>query len=337
MKINSLFQLLIVFFGSSSFAAMFSDIEHIPYSKAQPAIQGVMQAVAVIVTADDKRGISKLPASDDWALISVKLKDKKNGKTSFLRLCEGERFANVYRGNLVSASGVLISRNQLLVSGHSMDSEDDCAKKKFVFGFNDMTRKGSDGSFLIANQNVYGCKKIQHIRYDGNTLTSPTNLVELTDKGYIDFAIVELDRTVEGVSPAVLASPSNYGTSEDSFFMISSMMGLPVFAQRAELNQSIVVSGVPMAYGFISNSSVGSSGGIYVNSQGQIVALHSASSTSADNWDTTTSDDVNECKKWIALRTTETIQTEVIASEKRANVSGPIYSWAMPIQHVQSR
>jgi|GEM_PF-1737565 len=100
-------------------------------------------------------------------------------------LCSSER----YREQRTTAfcSGVLVEKNKVLTAGHCMRNWDACSETKFVFNYE--RRSPHDKDPLIPSKNIYGCRRI---------------LTFVADPGVEDYALVELDRDVEGVTPQKL-------------------------------------------------------------------------------------------------------------------------------------
>jgi V8-like Glu-specific endopeptidase len=104
-------------------------------------------------------------------------------KSSMPSLCEDERFRD--QVSLGSCSGFLVGPKTLVTAGHCIKNMLDCDSNKWVFGFTKETTE-------LEKKQVYSCKKIiaQKNVYD--------------EKEVSDYAVIELDREVDGYVPLKL-------------------------------------------------------------------------------------------------------------------------------------
>ena len=100
-------------------------------------------------------------------------------------LCPSER----YREQLTTAfcSGVLVEKNKILTAGHCMRNWASCSETQFVFNYE--RRSPHDKDPLIPAKNIYSCRRVLSI---------------VADPSVEDYALVELDRDVEGITPQKL-------------------------------------------------------------------------------------------------------------------------------------
>lgn len=96
------------------------------------------------------------------------------------RVCSDEQFADQYV--LPRCSSFLIAPDLLLTAGHCFVSEDDCQRSQFVFEY-------LDGMRTLEKDQVYSCAEV----VQSELSESRTRLR--------DYAIVRLDRPVEGREP----------------------------------------------------------------------------------------------------------------------------------------
>ncbi len=95
-------------------------------------------------------------------------------------MCTSERFRNQY--SLGNCTGFIVGEKTLVTAGHCMFSDADCESYKWVFNFEDTSEE-------IKTSDIYSCKKILEQEF------------EYSDKKIRDFAVIELDRPVKGVTP----------------------------------------------------------------------------------------------------------------------------------------
>ena len=96
-------------------------------------------------------------------------------------LCPGERFAEQI--NPAVCSGFLVRSDVLVTAGHCIRTEADCENYKWAFGF-------YNGVTKLEESQVYSCKSI--LKTVVNSKTSGNGA---------DFAVIQLDRKVEGRKP----------------------------------------------------------------------------------------------------------------------------------------
>ncbi len=121
-------------------------------------------------------------------------------------LCEGVRFKEqVVSG---SCTGFLISQDLLVTAGHCAIEQVDCQNRSWIFGVN--LEKANKN--LFSENEIYFCKEIISQRYLNSRF---------------DFAIIQLDRKVEGVTPLVFSRNESLSAG-DPLFMIGHPLGLPM-------------------------------------------------------------------------------------------------------------
>ena len=100
-----------------------------------------------------------------------------------LQLCAEEPFRD--QPAPAFCSGFLLGDDILVTAGHCVETQQECDKIAFVFGF-DLDRSDRDAT-KVATNDVYTCKRLV-----SQSLNSPTQT---------DYAIVQLNRKVEGRAP----------------------------------------------------------------------------------------------------------------------------------------
>src|SRR5690606_7501818 len=124
------------------------------------------------------------------------LKKSKDGKSYFfsddlftleqgLKLCSSERFSQ--QPMITNCSGFLVAEDKMVTAGHcyeEFEDMDSCRSSSWVFGLH-MERPTHMTTQATPADNVYRCIKIR----------------KLESAGFMDFAIIELDRKVVGRSP----------------------------------------------------------------------------------------------------------------------------------------
>ncbi|MFZ4715490.1 MAG: trypsin-like serine peptidase [Bacteriovoracaceae bacterium] len=124
-----------------------------------------------------------------------------------MNVCASERFSQ--QPDPGFCSGFLIAPNKMVTAGHCITSVEDCSETKFIFDFQ-MKDESNAQTYFTAPQ-IYSCLKIL-----GRTF----------EKTGVDFAIIELDRPVDGRTPLKLSTNKNLRPS-DPLIVIGNPSGLP--------------------------------------------------------------------------------------------------------------
>ena len=96
------------------------------------------------------------------------------------QICAEEKFTE--QVSLGNCSGFLVGKKTLVTAGHCMVNEKECSDNRWDFGF-------KAGVTELTSSQVYSCKKIISQKYVYN------------NKEIGDYAVIELDREVEGYVP----------------------------------------------------------------------------------------------------------------------------------------
>ena len=146
--------------------------------------------------------ITRLPQGY-YGLDTFLLKDERD-------LCPDEPFGN--QPVAASCSGALIADDLVLTAGHCISTQRSCETFRYVFNYH---LDGPDELALIEDEDVYSCKRV--------ALETDSSGTDLTP----DFAIIELDRPVEGGHKPLAIRPATPLDDGDSVAMIGFGSGLP--------------------------------------------------------------------------------------------------------------
>jgi len=121
-------------------------------------------------------------------------------------------------------SGFLVGRNLLVTAGHCIRSQSDCDKYRWVFDYG-LNSADEVANFSVPASSVYKCKRVVKTTLDRGTMD--------------DFAVVELDREVEGREPLAYRKDGQVEVGEP-LVVIGHPTGLPtkVAAGAAVRNNS---------------------------------------------------------------------------------------------------
>lgn len=137
--------------------------------------------------------------------ITVQTKDLQSG----LNFCEGERFLNL---PLVSAcTAFLVGPDLIATAGHCVKDKFDCKKQTWVLDYdNEMEFIGPNGSAVFPKDKTYACAE----------------LVGWSENAKLDYAIIRLDRKIEGRTPLKLRREGKTASNE-SLMVIGHPLGMP--------------------------------------------------------------------------------------------------------------
>lgn len=143
-------------------------------------------------------------------------------------LCPSERFREQPLGAF--CSGALVGEDLIMTAGHCIMDEAQCADTKFVFGYAVKQSGGKAVTTLPAGE-VYGCKKIIKRDLDkkpsGFFGTAIAVLANITNRMGPDYALIQLDRKVEGHRPLPINRGSEPGKGTP-LVTIGHPVGLPL-------------------------------------------------------------------------------------------------------------
>ncbi len=154
-------------------------------------------AIAVRIPGKDLRPIS----SNYFTFPETSIQDIRN-------LCEDLPFNDQPAPG--DCTGFLVGPKTLVTAGHCMRFANDCEKHKWVFGF----KAGVD---IFESSQIYSCKNI-----------IAQSLVT-TDYEHSDYAVIELDRAVEGATPLQFRKEGSIA-KDTPLLVIGHPSGLPMKA-----------------------------------------------------------------------------------------------------------
>lgn len=158
-----------------------------------------------------KYGESVLAQIPNWRMksdketIFVKTRDLKYG----LNVCEGERFLE--QPLVSSCSAFLVGPDLIVTAGHCVKDKYDCKKQTWVLDYDspaDFT--GPEGTITFSKEKAYSCKE----------------LLNWSENNNLDYALIKLDRPVEGRVPLKVRRDGKTSASE-VLMVIGHPLGMP--------------------------------------------------------------------------------------------------------------
>ena len=210
--------LLFPLMSAADTQSIYGDDNRLDYYEASPEMQKLADSV---VSLWPSAQVKTRGESTDLATISF-------GEA--LKLCPGEKFAEQPIGAF--CSGTLVGKDLVLTAGHCITDEASCADARFVFGYN-IDGAGKAAKTTVPSKDVYGCKKIvgrdldkEHSGYIGLALNIAKYILNLAGP---DYAVVQLDRPVEGRQPLPInRKVFDKPKADEPVFVIGHPVGLPV-------------------------------------------------------------------------------------------------------------
>lgn len=185
-----------------------------PVADAPEALKPLFSAVAVRINNTLLNYNSSLDSYTLNEQYNITLQNSISGDEGPGPLCSSERFVDYQApGN---CTGFLVGPDILVTAGHCIKKIDDCKQSKWIFDFT--TRKNSNrGDPFIVGKNVYECKEVIESKVINNYATNAR----------IDYAIVRLDRKVEGRTPLKYRKEGELSCNDD-LFVVGHPNGLPM-------------------------------------------------------------------------------------------------------------
>jgi len=196
--------------------SIYGDDNRLDYFEASPAMRQLSDSVVSLWPSKQV----KFDAGE-YKLATI-------GFGEALNLCPGEKFREQPIGAF--CSGTLVGEDIVMTAGHCITDEAKCADTKFVFGFN-IDKEGGAARTAVTAKDIYGCKRIIKRDLDkqasGFIGTGMAILNALLNKAGPDFALVQLDRKVEGRKPLEVNRNKDLKAGT-RIFVIGHPVGLPV-------------------------------------------------------------------------------------------------------------
>lgn len=208
-----------LFFPASAFAdrSIYGSDDRLDYFEAPAAMQRLADSVVSLWPSKQVKELN-----GNYMLATMSFGDALN-------LCPGEKFREQPIGAF--CSGTLVGEDIVLTAGHCITDEASCADTKFVFGYNINKAGGSAPVTSTKPSDVYGCKRIikRDLDKQGSGIigTGLAIIGALLNKAGPDFAVIQLDRKVEGRKPLALNRGGEVNNG-DKVFVIGHPVGLPL-------------------------------------------------------------------------------------------------------------
>lgn len=138
-----------------------------------------------------------------YSLFTMSLKDNRG-------LCDDEPFGN--QPIAASCSGTLIDDDLVLTAGHCIDATSPCESYDYVFDYH---LRDANTLETIEDEDVYSCQRLFLDRDPAGGDQTP------------DFAVIQLDRPVEGARSAVSFRTGSSPARSEAITMIGFGSGLP--------------------------------------------------------------------------------------------------------------
>ena len=195
--------------------SIYGDDNRLDYYEASPAMRTLADSVVSLWP-------SKQVAFENGAYSL-----KTIGFGDALNLCPGEKFREQPIGAF--CSGTLVGEDIVLTAGHCITDDASCADARFVFGYN-VDQQGGQARTTVPQKDVYGCKKIikRDLDKQGSGIigTGLAIIGALLNRAGPDYAVIQLDRKVEGRRPLPVNRNDDLKAG-DRIFVIGHPVGLP--------------------------------------------------------------------------------------------------------------
>jgi V8-like Glu-specific endopeptidase len=197
--------------------SIYGDDNRLDYYESSPAMRALADSV-----------VSLWP-SKQVSFENGEYKLKTIGFGQALNLCPGEKFREQPIGAF--CSGTLVGEDIVMTAGHCITDDKSCADARFVFGYN-IDQQGGAARTTVPQKDMYGCKRI--IKRDLDKQPSGIIGTGIFIAGALlgkqqgpDYALIQLDRKVEGRKPLPV-NRSGGAKVGDRIFVIGHPVGLPL-------------------------------------------------------------------------------------------------------------
>lgn len=244
----------------------------------------VINSKAAIYGTDDRQDVKDVPSlvevSSAIAVSVPSIFLEENNDESFnlfepeslldLGLCKDEKF--IEQKTMGNCTGFLVGPKTLVTAGHCTANiginnmaQEYCNAFSWVFDYNLNLANDYDYNKIPKNK-LYKCVKAIHAVNIENFPFSSSNIGNLAD-----FAILELDREVEGVKPLVVSEiPLGVG---DRVFTIGHPWGMP--AKYSGL-ANVIATSFTQIFSTALDTQSGNSGGPVFNEKNEVVGILTA-------------------------------------------------------------
>ncbi|PIS47550.1 MAG: serine protease [Elusimicrobia bacterium CG08_land_8_20_14_0_20_51_18] len=195
--------------------SIYGNDDRLDYYQASPAMRQLADSVVSLWPSKQVK-----LENGEYKLATVNYGEAVN-------LCPGETFSEQPIGSF--CSGTLVGPDIIMTAGHCITDEAQCADTKFVFGYN-IGSEGGKANTSAKLKDLYNCKRIIKRDLDkqpGGIFGIGIAIIgALLNKAGPDYALVQLDRPVEGRKPLPVNRNGSIGKGE-SVFVIGHPVGLP--------------------------------------------------------------------------------------------------------------
>lgn len=154
-----------------------------------------------------------------------------NSIANEMGLCIDERFSD--QPTSVICSAFLVGPNLMVTAGHCIGNQTRCEEVKFVFDYkvDSITKRAN---MITSKNNIYSCKRVIDSKLIVDKLTGNIQ----------DYALIELDRNVKGVTPLEYRTEGIISDSQ-SIMVIGHPSGLP---QKIAADANVFENNLEMSF-----------------------------------------------------------------------------------------